>query len=254
MAGFRLAVKTEVYMRIGIVTALAEEMMPIYEKLGNVTAESVIHGVRISSINVNGNALYLATGGVGEINAALTAQMLVDLFDVEAILNFGFVGTLRNDIKVGELVIADRVCHYQFDTSLIDGTKAGQYLGKDDIYFYLDDALVTRTLAAIGKPMRRVAVASGDAFVAGSAQKRRLAEEFGCDICEMELAALAIACERNEIPLLSIKAVSDKADDSAPISFEEVVKKGMSKYEKILPAVLEAVTENNKPLPPVKKI
>lgn len=240
-------------MRIGIVTAMAQETLPIYQKLGNVVDESTIHGVHIRKIVIGNNAIYLATGGVGEIKAAMTAQMLVDLFDVEVLLNFGFVGTLNPKIGVGELVLADRVCHYQFDTSAIDGTKVGQYFENDDIYFYLDSALADRVLAAIGKPMRRVAVASGDVFVATSEQKHRLAEEFGCDICEMELAALAIACQRNNIPLLSIKVVSDKADDSAPVRFDEVVKKGLSKYEEILPAVLAAVTGSIKPLPPVRK-
>lgn len=240
-------------MRIGIITALAEEMMPIYDKLGNVAAESVIHGVRIRHIRLGADSIYLATGGVGEVNAALTLQMLVDMFDIEVALNFGFVGTLNPAIGVGELVIADRVCYYQFDTSQIDGTKVGQYLDNDDIYFYLDELLVEKTLAAIGKPMKRVAAASGDAFVADSKIKRRLTEKFGCDICEMELAGLAIACRRNEIPLLSIKAVSDKADDGAPVSFEEALKKGLSRYEEILPAVIAAVTGKASPLPPIKK-
>ncbi|MDE6302457.1 MAG: 5'-methylthioadenosine/S-adenosylhomocysteine nucleosidase [Clostridia bacterium] len=240
-------------MRIGIITAMASEMKPIYKKLGTVVAESVIHGVRVSQIKLGEHTLYLATGGVGEICAAMTVQMLVDLFDVETVLNFGFVGTLRKDIKVSELVIADRVCHYQFDTSAIDGTKVGQYFENDDIYFYLDDSLITRVLAAIGKPMRRVAVASGDVFIASAEQKQRLTEEFDCDICEMELAALAIACKRNNIPLVSIKVVSDGADEGAPLSFDEIVKKGISKYEEILPAVIAAVTGEVKPLPPAKK-
>lgn len=240
-------------MRIGIITAMAEEMLPIYQKLGNLTAQSKIHGALVRKIELADDTLYLATCGVGEINAATTAQLLVDLFDIEVLLNFGFVGTLKANIAVGELVIAERVCHYQFDTSLLDGTRVGQYIDRDDIYFYLDGSLIDRVLAAIGKDMKRVAVASGDVFVASSAQKKRLAEEFGCDICEMELAGLAIACMRNAIPLLSIKVVSDRADDGAPVSFDEVVRKGLSKYEKILPAVLAGVTGKTAPLPPIKK-
>lgn len=240
-------------MRIGIVTAMAEEMLPIYEKLGNIVDQSVIHGVLVRKIQLDDNTVYLATGGVGEINAATTVQMLADLFDVEVILNFGFVGTLRSNISVGELVIAEKVCHYQFDTSLIDGTKEGQYIDKDDIYFYLDGSLIDRVLSALGKQMRKVAVASGDVFVASSEKKKLLSQKFGCDICEMELAGLAIACERNKIPLLSIKVVSDRADDGAPVSFSDVVRKGLSKYEEILPCVLKSVSGKVSPLPPIRK-
>lgn len=231
-------------MRIGIVTAMAQEIKPIYEKLGNIVDESVIHGVSMSKIALGDDTVYLATSGVGEIRAAMAVQMLVDLYDVEVIINFGFVGALNKNIDISELVIADKVCHYQFDTSAIDGTKVGQYYENEDIYFYLNEKLITGILSHVEKPLRRVAVASGDIFIADKEMKRRLAEDFGCDICEMELAGLALACERNEIPLVSIKVVSDKADDNAPISFDEIVKNGISKYEEILPAVLNAVTEN----------
>ncbi len=243
----------EARMRIGIVTAMAEETLPIYRKLGNVAEESAIHGAHVCRIELGANTVYLATCGVGEINAALTAQTLVDLFDVEIMLNFGFVGALNPALGVGELVIADKVCHYQFDTSRIDGTKVGQYLDKDDINFRLDCALIDAVLAAVGKPLRKVAVASGDLFVASAEKKKELAERFGCDVCEMELAALAIACERNGIPLLSVKVISDKADATAPVSFDEVVRRGIAKYEEILPAVFAAVTGAVKPLPPIKK-
>ena len=88
-------------MRIGIITAMAEEMLPIYLELGNVTAQSKIHGALVRKIELADDTLYLATCGVGEINAATTAQLLVDLFDIEVLLNFGFVGTLKANIAVG---------------------------------------------------------------------------------------------------------------------------------------------------------
>lgn len=240
-------------MRIAIITAMAEESLPIFEKLGHVVAQDSISGVLIRQIELDGNTVYLATSGVGEVRAALAVQLLKDLFDVEAVLNFGFVGALDPSLKIGELTIAERVCHYQFDLSAIDNTLIGQYDGKQDRYFYLDSALIVKVLNAVGVSMRRVSVASADKFVASKEDKKRLYEEFDCDICEMELAALAIACERNNLPLLSIKVVSDKADESASESFCDVVRKGMSKYEQILPSVLDAVFGLAKPLPPIKK-
>ena len=228
-------------MKIGIITAMAEEMLPIYQKLGTVLSKERIRGAEICKIELGGNEIYLATGGVGEINAAATVQLLADLYGVEAIINFGFVGSLNSSIDVGELVIADRVCHYQYDVSVIDNVRVGQYSENPDLYFYLDKALIDKVNASLTTPLRKVAVASGDAFVASSEKKRMLREEFGCDICEMELAGLMITCLRNDIPLLSIKVISDKADDGAFVSFTDVVKKGMSKYEEILPSVIDAV-------------
>lgn len=240
-------------MRIGIITAMAAETLPIYQKLGNIVAESTISGVRVVKIEISTNTIYLATSGVGEIKAALAAQLLKDLFDVEAILNFGFVGAINKALSVGEVVLADRVCHYQFDTSLLDGTRPGQYGDQDGIYFYLDGSIIERVISASNKNLRRVTVASGDVFVASKEQKEKLRRDFGADICEMELAGLAIACERNNIPLFSMKVVSDNADGSAKESFTSIVARSLTKYEELLPAVLKAVTGDASPLPPVKK-
>lgn len=239
-------------MRIGIVTAMAAETLPIYEKLGNITAESTISGIYVRKIEIGDNTIYLATSGVGEIRAALAAQMLKDLFDVEAILNFGFVGAIDTSLKVGELVLVDRVCHYQFDTSAIDGTLPGQYPENRDCFFYLDGSLIDKVLEAVGKPLRVVPAASGDMFVADAKIKRDLSRNFGCKICEMELAGLALACRHNRIPLLSVKVVSDRADEEAPNNFNQAVNKGLSRYEDILPDVLAAISGNVSPLPPVK--
>lgn len=230
-------------MKIGIITALAEEMLPICKNLGSVSEPETVRGAEIRKMIFGENTLYLATGGVGEINASVTAQLLCDLYGVEAILNFGFVGSLNPEIGISDLVIADRVCHYQYDVSAIDNVKAGQYPENPDIYFYLDGALIEAVNARLSTPLRKVAVASADAFVASFDKKRELLETFGCDICEMELAGLAIACRRNGIPLLSIKAVSDKADEVAVVSFNKIVEAGLSKYEEILPAVLKGVSQ-----------
>ncbi len=238
-------------MRIGIITAMAEETMPVYEKLGNLEAESFISGVRVCKFAIGEHLVYLATGGVGEIRAAMAVQLLKDLFDVEAVVNFGFAGALRPSLGVGELVLASRVCHYQFDTSLIDGAKRGQYDGKSDEYFYLNERFITLVLAATKRPLKRVSVASGDVFIGSDEQKKAL-RAMDCDICDMELAGLAIACERNSIPLLSVKVVSDSADGNAKDCFVQAVSKGLTKYEEIMPDILAAATDNVGTLPPVK--
>ncbi len=240
-------------MKIAIITAMAEETLPIFKKFGNVVAQDTIAGVLIRQIEFGLDTIYLATSGVGEIKAALAVQLLKNLFEVEAVVNFGFVGALNKNLEIGEIMIADKVCHYQFDISKINGTKVGQYGDKVDEFFYLDENLITSILSAVGKPMRRVAVASGDKFVSSFDDKKTLSHDFGCDICEMELAGLSIACERNNLPLASIKVVSDKADEQANVSFESVLKTGLDKAADILPKVICAISGGARPLPPIKK-
>ncbi len=241
-------------MRIAIITAMAEETEPILKQLGSALKdESNIAGVEVKKFELDGNTIYLATSGVGEIKAALAVQLLKDLFDIEVVLNFGFVGALSPALSIAELVVVDRVCHYQFDISAINDIEPGRYSDHEDRYFYLDENLLARVLANIGKPIRKVADASGDKFINNKLEKDNLKKNFGADICEMELAGIAIACERNNLPLLSLKVVSDKADELATADFGEIVHKGLEKLAKILPSVLDAIEGFSNPLPPIKR-
>ena len=227
-------------MKIGIITAMAGETTPLYQKMGKATGEINVAGVTISKFDIDGNEIFLVRSGVGEIRAAMTFQLLVDRFDVDVVLNFGFVGSLDNRFDVGDIVLAEKIVHYQFDTSAIDNVPAGQYDGNDSIYFTSDKALIEKVQGALQNKLPEVIVASGDKFIASKEDKEYL-RTLGAQICEMECAGLVIASLRNNVPLLSIKVISDKADESADISFAEVVKKGLTRYEQIFPAVLKAV-------------
>lgn len=240
-------------MRIAIITAMAEETMPILEKLGNVVAEDSVSGVRIRQIETGKHTVYLATSGIGEIRAALAVQLLVDLFDIEAVLNFGFVGSLKKDLHVGELVLVERAAHYQFDISAVDDLAPGCYDGRETPYFYTDRKLIENVQKQLPAPLRLVTAASGDKFVADSKTKNELSDRFFADICEMEIAGICLAAERNGLPVFSMKVISDRADEAATVSFGEVLKKGLSKYENLLPAVLEALANDEiRSRPPVK--
>ena len=227
-------------MKIGIITAMADETTPLYQKMGKATGEINVAGVTIFKYDIDSNEIFLVRSGVGEIRAAMTFQLLVDKFDVDAVLNFGFVGSLDNTFDVGDLVLAEKIVHYQFDTSAIDNVPAGQYDGNDSIFFIADSNLIGKVQNELDTPLPQVVVASGDKFIASREDKEYL-RSLGAQICEMECAGLVIASVRNNVPLLSIKVISDKADESADVSFADVVKKGLTRYEQIFPTVLKAV-------------
>lgn len=253
-AAKRSIIVAEVDMRIGIITAMAEETIPILAKLGGVVAEDNVSGVAIKQIETGKHTVYLATSGIGEIRAALAVQLLVDLFDIEAVLNFGFVGSLNKNLPVGELVLVDRAVHYQFDISAVDGLPAGCYDGKDEPYFYTDRDIIAGVQNALPHPLRTVTAASGDIFVADNALKNRLRDTFFGDICEMEIAGICLAAERNHIPVFSMKVISDGADEKATESFGEVLEKGLSKYEHLLPVVLDVLADETNRAKPLVKV
>ena len=242
-------------MKIGIITALAEEMLPIHEKLGNLTRASVIAGVNIYEIQTSKDTIYLACSGTGEIRAAQATQLLIDLFGVETILNFGFVGTLSPSLSVGDLVIVEKAVHSAFDLRYIDGTTLGQYDRREGLYFYFDQNLLNYVRNVLPINTKIVTISSEDAFIASKEKKNLLRKTFGADICDMESIGIALVCERNEIPAFCMKIVSDSADDSAEQDFRTTLQNGLTKYEQYIPSIIDAIDGFGirKGLPPVKK-
>jgi adenosylhomocysteine nucleosidase len=62
-------------------------------------------------------------------------------------------------------------------------------------------------------------VASGDVFVADKAVKNRIIENTQALCTEMEGASIAQTSYRNGIPFVILRAISDKADDSAEMDY-----------------------------------
>ncbi len=68
-------------------------------------------------------------------------------------------------------------------------------------------------------------VLSGDQFVACPDKVKSLRENFQGHCTEMEGAAVAQVCTLNSIPFVIIRSMSDKADGSAQINFQEFIEK-----------------------------
>lgn len=245
-------INAEAVMRIGIITAMAEETLPVYQNYGKIEDEGFIAGAKVYHISDGENQIYLANSGVGQLRAGMTAQMLVDVFEVEAILNFGLVASINPSFKIGDLVIVGAAVHYQIDLSAIDNLPPGHYDNRNEMFFRCDSSIINRVQEALPYPLPVVIDASGDKFVAATSEKIRLRECFGVDICEMEAAAIAFACERNGIPFFSLKVISDCADEATPENFTSLKKRKVG-YETLLPTIIRAVTEKKEiPLPPSK--
>ena len=89
--------------------------------------------------------------------------------------------------------------------------------------------------------IRKIAVASGDKFVADRAEKIRL-RNLGCGICEMEIAGIARTCERAGVKCLSIKCISDTFEGGAG-DFNTNVRRGAEKAFSAIRLVLGGLSD-----------
>ena len=196
-------------MKIGIVIAIARELQAFLESEYTVEALSV-RGREAYRTEIAGNEVYAVKSGCGQIDAASATQLLISEFDCEVILNFGVTGALREELAVADLFVATGAVNYDYDVSPIDPVVKNQYEEFADTKIPFDEGLIA--LAKQIRPdLREAVVASGEKFV--ELQEAKIAlRELGCDICDMEAAAIARTAFLNGVRALSIKCISDTFD------------------------------------------
>ena len=169
-----------------------------------------------------GQDAVIAVCGIGKVNAAITAQMMIDRFEVEAIINTGIAGAVHPDLKVLDVVVSRELCYHDYDASFLQDYMDVIYSRESPTYAAFEAFQQIdhgSSCCFAGK------IASGDQFIESSEVKNRIVESFHPMCVEMEGAAIGHTCTVNEIPFVIIRTMSDNADEEAADSatnFEEV--------------------------------
>lgn len=165
--------------------------------------------------------------GIGKVNAARGAQMMIDRFSPDVIVNSGIAGGIEPSLKVGSIVVADGLVQHDFDVTGFgyvrgylftgDGTKPSVF-GPDPEW----SALLADTAASVAGASRvfRGPIASGDVFVSSAEKKNDIWDTFGAYATEMEGAAIGQTCFYSHVPFAVLRVISDQADGAAPDSYE----------------------------------
>ena len=193
-------------MKIGIIIAIERELKSFLESGHQITEEKV--GCRtIYHTEMYGHDIVAIMSGYGEIDAAAATQLLITYTGCKVVINFGVAGAIVPGLKVDDLFLVEKVCNYDYDVSPIDPVKKHQYEEYEDEFIPLDEGL--RKLVIEKMPeVKTVTVASGGRFIDKKEDKEELAA-LGCQICDMEIAAIARICLQNDASCLSIKCISD---------------------------------------------
>ncbi|MDE6551036.1 MAG: 5'-methylthioadenosine/S-adenosylhomocysteine nucleosidase [Clostridia bacterium] len=213
---------------IGIVTALADESVYLRQCFGTVINLFRDGGYTVYQYKFADKNIFMINCGVGEIAAALATQYLIFHYNVGCLLNVGLVGSLCDEYKRGQLVAVKEIVHYDFTRMYSDDEIAGIHMGHESFVLSFDTPLLDNFVTMSQLPAVRIA--SGDKFVDVTALKLRLADKFGCEICDMESAGIHFACVNSNVPYIMIKCVSDNADEGANESFYEAIDGGVKQY------------------------
>lgn len=204
---------------IGLIAAI--EIDAVFEHYGKYTELPAPVGFKLFRVEKENCDLFVLRTGMGVIAASAGVQYLATAYGVSAIVNFGVVGGLTQDMRKHKVCVVQRVVHYKYDCSEFMDLAVGQVDGHSSIYLPTDEKLLDAAIAS-APDLIPVTCCSGDKFISTAEEKSFLHERFGGEICDMESAGIVLTCEINGIPCLLLKAVSDGLADGAAGFYAEL--------------------------------
>lgn len=237
-------------MRIGLVSALPEELAAIWARFENGERQRIA-GREFRSAHWHGAELVAVLSGIGKVAAASTAALLIDHFRVDEIVLTGTAGGLATGVAVGDVIVARAFIQHDMDASplfpryVVPGCGRAEFATDPESADRLHDAarwalahrrnlLGTEAMQEFALQSPRVhqgLIASGDRFVATAAESGALRTALPAALAvEMEGAAIAQVCADFRVPLAALRTISDRADDHAHVDFPRFVTRIASRY------------------------
>ena len=182
---------------------------------GGVLSESA--GMEVCTLELDKATVVAIHGGVGKVYAAIAAMVLIKDYKVDYLMSAGLSGAISGQ-KKGDVVAGTEYVECDFDVRAF-----GYKLGEKTDGTYLHTGSPELVAAATAIPgMKSGRLGTGDFFLTDPAKKHEYKDEFGIVAFDMESAAIASACDKYGVPFLSIRKISDDADDNAVESYREL--------------------------------
>ena len=222
--------------KIGIIGAMDIEVEELINSMEDAKKQT-ISNIDYYEGKLQGKNVVVAKCGVGKVHAAVCSQTMILKYGPDAIINTGVAGSLSSELDIADIVISDGVVQHDFDVSAF-GKPLGLISGLDLIKIPCNDELVNRlirasqiledTNVAVGT------IASGDQFIGSKEKKDYIVNNFNALCTEMEGASIGHVCYINDVDFCIVRAMSDKADGTANMDFDEFVQIAVDKSIKLI--------------------
>lgn len=222
--------------KIGIIGAMELEVEELKSKM---SVNNIVKKANMDFYEgtLNGAPVVIVRSGIGKVNAALCVQILADVFNVTHVINTGIAGSLNAKLDIGDILISKDAIHHDMDVTIF-GYQLGEVPQMGCREFSADENMVALAKASCEKVNPDIhaiigRVVSGDQFISSKEVKDKLIATFHGDCAEMEGASIAHGAYLNNIPFVIIRAISDKADDSAEMDYP-TFEKAAAKHSALL--------------------
>lgn len=211
-------------VKLAIMGAMEEEIEPLLSHFENVKVTEYAKN-KYYELTYNGLEIVVAYSKIGKVFASLTASTLIQKFGCDTLLFSGVAGGINSNLKIGDLIIANKLCQHDLDITAF-GHPHG-YVPEGAVFVETSKEL--RKIAVETANENNISVlegiiATGDQFVHSKDRKKFIEEVFKADALEMEGASVAVVCDALNVPFFILRAISDTADMDAGFDFDEFLK------------------------------
>ena len=204
--------------KIGILCAGDTELAPFLEHMkGQQITEKAMLKFHTGTINhVNVSAVY---SGVCKVTAAIAAQLLIDMFHVDLIINAGTAGGMKEGVQLFDTVISERVIYHDVADDIL--TDFHPWLKSN--YFLADQELcaIARAYSRRSKhPVLFGTMVTGEQFIEDE-KREEINQKFDPLSTDMETAGVAHVCYVNRIPFLAVRTITDTVTHQGIETFDQ---------------------------------
>ncbi|MFK4974216.1 5'-methylthioadenosine/adenosylhomocysteine nucleosidase [Lactococcus garvieae] len=207
-------------MKLGIICAMEEELRTLVENLDHAS-KITRHGYVFHTGSIGRHEVVLVQSGIGKVMSAMAVTLLVEVFYVDGIINTGSAGAVNHELKIGDVVVADRLAYHDVDVTAF-GYAFGQ-MAQQPLYFESSKYFVSELKKAIENPVVGL-ITSSDSFISSDGRIAEIKKHFPEVLAvEMEGASIAQAATALKKPFVIIRAMSDTASHDANVKFDEFI-------------------------------
>ncbi len=223
--------------QIGIIVAMDEEREEILDIMTDVKVEQV-YNLRFLKGKIQEKNCILVKSGIGKVNAARTAQIMINKYDLQYVINIGAGGSINPLLNIGDVLIGKNVIQHDFDITAFGHSK-GYITGVGDrvectMELVEEFKQMIESMPERNYKMKIGTIATGDIFCTEFWMKDKIRAKFDADVVDMECGAIAQVCYLDNIPFAAIRAISDIPNKVNAKTFDENVKLASKRCSNIL--------------------
>ena len=226
-------------MKIGIICASENELAPFFDDFQeHSVVEKAMLKIHIGKIGAHDIVLLYC--GVCKVNAAIAAQIVIDDFNVDAIINAGVAGGMDRRLKILDTVVSTEVAYHDVDSGIL--TEYHPWM--KSVFFAADEKLLrtARDVAEHIQTKEKVffgRMVTGEAFISDDG-RQEIVDAFNPLSVDMETGSIAHVCYANAVSFIAIRSITDTADHSGSEFFEMNCKEASRIAKDFTVAVIEA--------------